>query len=344
MEYQARTQMTLRCRDCDDIPKVPDAGRIIFDNGERVQVMHNGLRVIAGGYHGDWMADIITGLKGHHEPQEERVFHALLRFVRPGSLMIELGAFWAYYTLWFLRQVPDSYAICIEPDANHIQIGRRNATVNGLLSRIKFLEGWAGGASVQCATYNCESTNEPRLLPSFDMVAVNKIAAGAPIEILHIDAQGAELPFLQSVAAMRTARFLVVSTHHKSISGSATTYVDCLAAIRDLGGHVLVEHDIGESFSGDGLIVASLYRQDSTLPMPSISRNAAANSLFPDLAKEKSTRNSTLTIGGVVCGVYFLSAPDRVRPPLAIAASVRRSGRPSRCNNHRPKSSKVRRE
>lgn len=74
-----RIEMTVGCHDCASIPKVMNAGQIVTERGERVQVMHNGLKVLAGGYHGDWMAEIITRLRGHHEPQEEMVFHEVLK-------------------------------------------------------------------------------------------------------------------------------------------------------------------------------------------------------------------------------------------------------------------------
>ena len=51
----ARIAMTLRCRDCDTVPKVADAGRVVEEAGAgRVQIMHNGIRVIADGYGGPW--------------------------------------------------------------------------------------------------------------------------------------------------------------------------------------------------------------------------------------------------------------------------------------------------
>lgn len=73
---------------------------------------------------------------------------------------------------------------------------------------------------------------------------------------------------------------MVVSTHHSSISGSHTTHSDCLDELRELGATVLVEHSVEESFSGDGLIVASFYDCDKDLRFPDISRNRAENSLF----------------------------------------------------------------
>ena len=66
-----RVLATVSCQDSDDIPKVPGAGQCRDHDGTRVQVMHNGVLVEQGGYHGAWMSEIIRALRGHHEPQEE---------------------------------------------------------------------------------------------------------------------------------------------------------------------------------------------------------------------------------------------------------------------------------
>ena len=102
-------------------------------------------------------------------------------------------------------------------------------------------------------------------------------------ELLHMDVQGAELPFLQSLPRDRlrdAVRFVMLSTHHSSISGSPTTHADCLALLRARGAHVMVEHDVIASYSGDGLVLASFYEEDAGLDFPPISRNVAATSLF----------------------------------------------------------------
>src|SRR6516225_7065513 len=64
---QFRIEMAASCRDADNIPKVEDAGAVVIENGIPVQIMHNGVRVIAGGYHGEWMMELIKRLRGHHE-------------------------------------------------------------------------------------------------------------------------------------------------------------------------------------------------------------------------------------------------------------------------------------
>ena len=103
------------------------------------------------------------------------------------------------------------------------------------------------------------------------------------IEVLHMDTQGAELPFLQSIdsgTVQGKLRFVMVSTHHSSISGSKSTHQDCVEVLRDLGGSILVEHDVVESYSGDGLILASMFPEDKNLWFPELSRNRAETSLF----------------------------------------------------------------
>jgi FkbM family methyltransferase len=280
-----RAIMTIGCDDCASIPKVPDAGRILDTVQGPIQIMHNGLKVKAGGYHGDWMAQIIRALQGHHEPQEELVFHHLLRFARHMSLIVELGSFWSYYSMWFLHEVPNSSAICIEPDPRSLLIGRYNAGLNQLDSRISFHQAWVGGEALGALELPCESDGQVRALPCLDMASIAALAGERVIEVLHMDVQGAELPFIRSMhgaVAQKRLRFVVVSTHHSSISGSRTTHTDCMEALLDLGAVILAEHDVQQSFSGDGLIIASFFPEDRRIEFPSMSLNKAHLSLFPD--------------------------------------------------------------
>ena len=267
-----RVRMTVSCRDTDPLPKVPGAGEVVEQDGQRVQIMHEGTRVIADGYCGSWMTDVIRGLRGHHEPQEELLFHHLLKHVRPGSLFVELGSYWAYYTNWYLGAVPGSTALCVEPNATNLEVGRRNLAINGRTST--FIQAFVGDA-----------TTPPRDggLGCLDMDAVIGRLDGKPIEMLHMDVQGAELAFIRSMRSaveQRQVRFVVVSTHHESISGSATTHEDCVQSLQALGAKVFVQHDVFESYSGDGLIVASFSPADRSIVLPKISRNRCRQSLF----------------------------------------------------------------
>ncbi len=126
----ARISMTASCRDCSDLPKVLGAGQVKIENGLALQLMHEGTQVLAGGYYGDWMQTLIERLQGHHEPQEELLFDTLLKHVRPASLMVEFGCYWAFYSNWYLGAVPQSTVVCIEPDENHMQVGQQNIQLN----------------------------------------------------------------------------------------------------------------------------------------------------------------------------------------------------------------------
>jgi hypothetical protein len=106
-----------------------------------------------------------------------------------------------------------------------------------------------------------------------------------------MDVQGAELPFIESMrraVAERKVRFIVVSTHHESVfskyqkssTGATTTHEDCVRALQSLGAKVFVDHDVYESYSGDGLIVASFEAEDRSIVLPAISRNVRERSLF----------------------------------------------------------------
>lgn len=89
-------------------------------------------------------------------------------------------------------------------------------------------------------------------------------------------------------------RWFIISTHAESISGDPLTHQRCLAVLREIGATILVEHDVHESFSGDGLIVAKLGPVPSDWSPPSISYNRYSEALFRnplyDLAECRSQR------------------------------------------------------
>src|SRR6185312_10127596 len=85
---EERTVITTLCRDAGGMPKVPNAGRVLCEpDGTLVQIMHNGIKVLAGGYYGPWMQDLIERCNGHHEPQEEVVFAEILRHIGASATM-----------------------------------------------------------------------------------------------------------------------------------------------------------------------------------------------------------------------------------------------------------------
>jgi FkbM family methyltransferase len=288
-DHLRRVELTVSCRDADEIPKAARAGEVRNEDGARMQVMHDGSRVLAGAYHGDWMIEIIRRLRGHHEPQEELVVHRILERLRGSRLrrlvgrqppvIVELGSFWAHYTIWALRRT-GGRGFLVEPDPSNLDVGRRNLRANGLEATV--VRAAVGGAHGTRTRLVCESDSVERDLPVVTVAGLMDDHDLEQIDLLLADVQGPEDDVLSRAAELlRTGRirFLVISTHHRSISGDPRTHERCLAMVTDAGAHVIAAHTVGESFSGDGLIAASTDPDDRAFTVE-ISRCRVEDSLF----------------------------------------------------------------
>ena len=287
-----RIAMTLRCRDCDDIPKVADAGSVVEEPGTGpIQVMHNGIRVIADGYGGAWTTHLIRLCHGHHEPQEERVFHEIVSRLPADASMIELGGYWAYYSLWFLSGGDRRRSIVVEPDPAYLDVGRRNAALNGLTP--EFLAGFIGGEPGHPQPFQTESSGVVEL-PCLSVPQLLAERGMDRLDLLHCDAQGVELAVLESCRGLLrrgAIGWVFISTHAYQITGDPLTHQRCLSLIKGLGGKVIAEHDVHESFSGDGLIVAWFGQGEPAVPIPNISRNRYSESMFRNPLYELASAN-----------------------------------------------------
>lgn len=283
-ELKRRVLIACRCRDCDYIPKVPGAGEVFEEGGVRYQLMHNGVKVVEDCYCGRWMTEQIRLLDGHHEPQEEKVFNEVLKYVPPGATMVELGSNWAYYSLWFGRVVPGARALLVEPDPNNLEVGRRNFRLNSAEGR--FLQYSVGREPLPPRPFPCESDGLEHPVPE---TSVDHLLASEGIErvdLLLADIQGAELSMLEgALQSIRGGklRFLFLSTHHHTISQDPLTHQRCVEWLEAHGAHIIAAHNVTESFSGDGLIVASFDERDRAIPRVEISMNYPTNSLFREL-------------------------------------------------------------
>ena len=278
----ARAELTISCRDCDVIPKHPQAGKVEIDaDGKKWQTMHNGLLVEYGGYYGEWMASIISALRGHHEPQEELAFSEVLKCLHGAPNMVELGAFWAYYSLWFQAAFPQGRSFMYEPDAAHLAIGQRNFAKNGFTGHFEIAAAGLDGS----ATFFDETQNRTSDVTTKSVATICRERDIDFLDLLHMDVQGAELNALvgaEPLIAEGKLRFVFVSTHHHLISGDPLTHQKCLHWLSAHGAHILCEHTVNESYSGDGLIVASFMKEDSDRQIP-VSHCRQSKSLFREL-------------------------------------------------------------
>lgn len=236
-EWRARIDAVLACTDNAHIPRVANAGEL---RDGRI-VMHNGLLVGALGYYGGGILNMLVENRGVHEPQEERAFAEVLRHLPAGGVMIELGAYWGFYSMWFLKECPGGRAILVEPDAKHLLSGRQNFEMNGFQGA--FEAGYAGKRSGVARDGTPTTTLD-------DLVRRHQIER---LTILHSDIQGAELDMLEGgreTFSRGMVDYVFISTHSNEL------HRGCLEKLRSYGFTILVSCDLDVTVSYDGVIVA----------------------------------------------------------------------------------------
>lgn len=198
-------------------------------------------------------------------------------------------SFWAYYSNWLAYENKDAKIVCCEPDPKNIEIGKINSELNGNTPQATFVESAAG--SVDKSTIIFDLDSEPGKTREVEIRSVDGLMdefAIKKLDILHMDVQGAELDAIygaKKTIAAGKLRFIIVSTHHYLFSRDPETHLKCREVIESFGGNIIASHTILESFSGDGLIVASFDKRDKDFKVD-ISINSSENSLFRPYEKD----------------------------------------------------------
>jgi len=210
------------------IKRVKDAGSIIDD----YIVMHNGIKVVKGSYYGNF-EEIFLINKGCHEPGEERMFQEVLKHIPDGGLMIELGSYWSFYTIWFNRETKNAKNYCIEPSSDNLDIGKRNCKLNNVTA--DFTNGFIGTDHINIS----------------DFVKEKGIKY---IDMLHCDIQGYEVQMLNGIVdllANKKVGYLFISSHSDKL------HYTCIDILKEYNYRIIASADFEtETFCFDGIIVA----------------------------------------------------------------------------------------
>lgn len=234
MNCEERIRDIISCPDNKDIPRHIDAGKII--NGSLV--MHNGLKIPPRSYCGDF-SKIFELNKGVHEPQEEKVFAKVLPYVKQGGVIIELGSYWSFYSMWFNKEVKNAKCFMVEPDKECLGVGERNFKLNNLTG--DFTLGKIG-------------INDIKL---DEFVTDKKVKE---IDVLHADIQGAEFEMLTGAEKLINEgkiKYFFISTHSQEL------HYKCLNFLKKHGYTIIASADFDkETYSHDGVLVARLTNID----------------------------------------------------------------------------------
>jgi hypothetical protein len=216
------------------INRVPEAGYI---DERGCVILHNSNRVpISGSFaYYDNFSEILIMNRGVHEPLEEYCFQQVLSKIKtPAPLMLELGAYWAHYSMWLLKKFPKAKCYMVEPYMPHLECGKNNFEINKFQG--EFINDGVGNSGFKFDKF----VRERNLIT---------------LDILHSDIQGSEIEMIEGARTslqQHLVEYLFISTHSEDLHNRV------ISEIRKFGYRIEVTsgHD-DHTTSFDGLVMAS---------------------------------------------------------------------------------------
>lgn len=229
-EYYDRFRFILSDPLNNKIIRNENSGKII----DGYLIMYNGLKVIPNSYY-DNFSDILLLNNGVHEPQEEYVFNEIisnLNFENP--IMVELGAYWAFYSMSFLQKNKSGVSFLVEPDSEYIKIGKNHFEINGMTGN--FIQDFVSNNN-----FKIDSFVKKNLL--------------SKINIVHCDIQGYEYEMLLgSLECIKNKiiDYFFISTHSQNLHNI------CSEFLNSNGYKIIGSADFdNQTFCHDGVLIAT---------------------------------------------------------------------------------------
>jgi hypothetical protein len=158
--------------------------------------------------------------------------------------MLELGAYWGYYSLWFSSAVKDARCFLVEPVGEHLRCGETNFQINNALGN--FTQAFVGSVD----RTDRDGTRYVAVDPFCERNGIERLA------ILHADIQGGEVDMLRGAEQMlgsKAVDWIFISTHSKKL------HHECMDILSSHGYTIMASADLDETYSVDGLIVAKAH-------------------------------------------------------------------------------------
>ena len=234
VHWNERIKTVLASEDNSKIKCVKNAGKL----RRELLVMHNGIVIEPLSYYGFPILKVLVENKGIHEPQEEYVFQEVLKEMPDEATMIELGAYWSFYSMWFNKKVKKAKNYMIEP--SHLDDGIKNFKINKLHGN--FFKAFI-------ADIPGINENGVEIISIDNFIKENNIDF---VDILHSDIQGEELSMLKgaiNLLSKKRVGYIFISTHSDLLHEQCMNYLENAGYIR------VSSANLQESYSWDGLLV-----------------------------------------------------------------------------------------
>lgn len=234
--WEERIRKVLSAPDNQWIPRIENAGKIIGDS----LIMHNGIKIDPLSYYDKPMLQMLIENKGVHEPQEERVFGEVLKKLPEGSVMLELGSYWAFYSAWFYKNIPNGKCFLVEAKEGLLELGKINFRKNGF--RGEFFQAFVGRNSGT-------DQNGNRIITVDELANKESVSF---FHIIHCDIEGNELEMLEGAKNLienKQIGYFFISTH------SPALHKECLDFLAGYHYTTVASVPPSQSYSMDGVLV-----------------------------------------------------------------------------------------
>ena len=221
---------------------------------------------------------ILTGINTHsgsgtiqEHTHEINLFKTILSNVdnNINPLMIEIGCYWAIWSLLFKQKFNSGKNILIDLGKRQLLVGEKNFQINNFN-----YTSYHGGVflkysgtfknSKQDLDYNkSENTDLLKFIPNInddnpigkeiDFLEIYKNERLDIIDILHLDIQGSELPFIESLTNLidnKKIKNFVIGTNSEYIHNKLITFLSL--------SYNIIINEIYGSVGGDGFIYCKL--------------------------------------------------------------------------------------
>ena len=183
------------------------------------------------------------------EEYEPAVWGRVMREVRAGDHVVEVGASIGLYALAFAGRVgPEGHVTAFEPDPESASALEANVGVNGWRDRVTVISaavGQRGGQVRFAAARGLESRIEMRPevrdgVITVPLVGLDEALAGRRIDLIKIDVEGFEQQVLQGARTILTEahqrpRAILVEVHPFAWAEAGTTSASFLGLLDELG-------------------------------------------------------------------------------------------------------------
>lgn len=234
--WQERISITLESPEISKFKPNKLAGKLSKGN----LVMHNGIVVHPTSYYNKNYYHLLQATNGIHEPQEEYIFSIILKFLPEGSVMLELGSYWAFYSIWFNKEIGNAKNYMIEPEYTQLYYGKYNFNLNDVKG--SFYQYYI--SSVDDLTQDIPKISIDTFLNENNISHLN---------VLHSDIQGFEVDMLEGAndtLKNKKVDVIFISTHSNEI------HANCIQQLKKYEYMIIASVNLDESYSVDGLIVA----------------------------------------------------------------------------------------